>query len=47
MFNITNILKKKYYGGCRRPDIPVGKLIDLSGFGSRTTYYKIKKALEQ
>lgn len=29
-----------------RPDIPVGELIDLSGFGSRTTYYKVRKQLE-
>lgn len=25
----------------KRPDAPIGELIDLSGFGSRTTYYKI------
>ena len=28
------------------PGIPVGEVIDRSGFGSRTTYYKIRRQLE-
>ena len=29
-----------------QPDTPIGELIDVSGFGSRTTYYTIRKRLE-
>ena len=28
------------------PDMPIGEVIVGSGFGSRTTYYKIRKQLE-
>ncbi len=28
------------------PDMPIGEVIVDSGFGSRTTYYKIRKQLE-
>ena len=30
-----------------QPDTPIGELIDASGFGSRSTYYTIRKRLEE
>ena len=30
-----------------QPDTPVGELIDVSGFGSRSTYYSIRKRVEE
>ena len=29
------------------PEMPIGEVIADSGFGSRTTYYKVRKQLEE
>ena len=48
-FHYVNVLRLKYADDYRtaHPASSISELADAAGFGSRQTYYKVKKALEQ
>lgn len=48
-FNYVNSLRLNYADTYRKehPDAKLSEVISESGFGSRTTYYKVRKQLEE